>query len=184
MDFPYQSKCHINQNPITNPKAKTMTYWTIRQNPSANTDQNQMRDFIISQNLVTCPFSHCDKYRNNVIDGIFNETNPGWKSGGQDRQFIENIKIGDIVVIPFKGIKECIIARIVSEPIYAVNTGLFTTSGQNGIINISDEGDTPYRPVARRIEIIKSNITFTDKRVLGRASLSRLKNPKILSQLI
>lgn len=95
----------------------------------------------------------------------------------QDRKFIEDIKIGDIVLIPFAGLKECILAKITSEPIYAVDTGLFTTITK-GEIDIS-YGETPFRPVGRKIEIINPSVVFEDKRVLPRNSLSRI-NPDIL----
>jgi hypothetical protein len=149
-------------------------FWSIRQNPYAKTNQNQMRDFILSQNVVTCPFGHIGNGRNNVIDGVYNERN----SMSQDRKFIEEVKIGDIVLIPFAGLKECILAKIISEPIYAVDTGLFTTTTK-GEIEISEEGDMPFRPVGRKIEIINPSVVFADKRVLSRASLSRI-NPDIL----
>ena len=157
-------------------------YWSIRQNPYANTNQIQMRDFIISKNIITCPFGHLDNERNNVINGVYNEKNPEWKSHSQDRKFIENMNIGDIVLISFAGLKECIIARIISEPIYGVNTGLFT-SIQYGKIQVANQGDTPFRPVGRKIQIIKDKIIFNDKRIIPRISLSHI-NPNIINSSI
>ena len=160
-------------------------FWSIRQNPYANTNQKQMREFILSQKVVFCPFGHLSENaaialglpiwgRDNVINGVYNEEH----SHSQDRKFIENMNIGDIIVIPFAGLKECILARIVSEPIYAVDTGLFT-SMRDGKIQISNEGDTPFRPVGRKIQIIKEVVIFADKRVLSMRSLSHI-NPNIL----
>ena len=31
-------------------------FWVLRQNPCANTNQEQMRNFIITQQFITCPF--------------------------------------------------------------------------------------------------------------------------------
>ena len=149
-------------------------FWAIRQNPSANTNQRQIRELIISQNIVTCPFGHMNDVRNNVISGLYNETN----SHFQDRKFIENMNIGDIILIPFAGLKECILARIVSKPIYGIDTGLFT-SMRDGIIQVTDKGDTPFRPVGRKIQIIRKDVVFADKRVLPRASLTHI-NPNII----
>lgn len=146
-------------------------FWSLRQNPYANTKQIQMREFIISQNIVTCPFGHLNEARNNVINGVYNEE----QSRSQDRKFIENMNIGDIILIPFAGLKECILARIVSEPIYGVHTGLFT-SMRDGKLHVTTEGDTPFTPVGRKIQIIRNNVTFNDKRVLPRASLCHI-NP-------
>lgn len=152
-------------------------FWSIRQNPYANTNQTQMRDFILSQSVVTCPFGHIGDGRNNVIDGVYNEIN----SHSQDRKFIEDIKIGDIIVIPFAGIKECILAKIISDPIFAIDTGLFysSTFSKNGIELKNEAGDMPFRPVGRNIEIINPSLKFQDKRVLSRTSLSRV-NPDII----
>ena len=149
-------------------------FWSLRQNPYANTNQRQMCEFIISQNIVTCPFGHLNIERNNVINGVYNEE----QSRSQDRKFIENMNIGDIILIPFAGLKECILARIVSEPIYGVDTGLFT-SIRDGKIQVTNEGDTPFIPVGRKIQIIRNDVSFNDKRVLPRVSLSHI-NPNIL----
>jgi len=153
-------------------------FWCIRQNPYANTDQRQMHELIISQNIVTCPFGHLNEVRNNVLNGVYNEEHPTWKSHSQDRKFIENMNIGDIILIPFAGLRECILARIVSEPIYGVDTGLFT-SMSDGKIQVTNKGDIAFRPVGRKIQIIRNDVRFNDKRVLQRVSLSHI-NPNIL----
>ena len=144
-------------------------FWTLRQNPYANTNQRQMRELILSQNIVTCPFGHLNEGRNNVLNGVYNEE----QSHSQDRKFIENMNIGDIILIPFAGLKECILARIISEPIYCLDTGLFT-SMRHGKIQVTHEGDTPFRPVGRKIQIIRNDVRFNDKRVLGRATLCHI----------
>ena len=149
-------------------------FWAIRQNPFANTNQRQMRELIISKNIVTCPFGHLDEARNNVINGVYNEEH----SHSQDRKFIENINIGDIILIPFAGLKECILARIVSEPIYGIDTGLFS-SMLYGKLQLTNEGIISFRPVGRKIHIIRDDVIFNDKRVLPRVSLARI-NPNIL----
>tara|TARA_B100000902_G_C27291451_1_gene907367 strand:- start:1279 stop:1680 length:402 start_codon:yes stop_codon:yes gene_type:complete len=120
--------------------------------------------------------------RNNVLDGQYNEKNKVWKSKSQDRRFIEDMKIGDIVIVPFKGIKQCIMARIISNPLYVIDTGLFITTEKNKI-HISDKGDIYFRPIGRQIEVIGENIEFNDKRVLPRVTLSSI-NPSILSKNI
>ena len=144
-------------------------FWCLRQNPYGNTNQKHMRELIISQNIVTCPFGHLDDLRNNVINGVYNEE----QSQSQDRKFIENMNIGDIIIIPFAGLKECILGRIVSEPIYGYDSGLFT-SMIDGKIQVTNEGNIPFRPVGRKIEIIRNDLIFNDKRVLTRMSLSHI----------
>jgi hypothetical protein len=155
-------------------------YWSIRQNPYARTNQQQMRDLIISQNVVTCPFGHIGMERNNVLDGLYNEDHPIWKSQSQDRKFIENMNIGDIILIPFAGLPYCILAEIKSDIKYLVNTGLFTRESDTGEIQVSnDNRGTPFRPIGRDIQIIKDNVILIDKRVLPRSSLSVVDFTKI-----
>lgn len=149
-------------------------FWCLRQNPYANTNQRQMREIVVSHNIVTCPFGHLDDVRNNVINGVYNEE----ESHSQDRKFIENMNIGDIVLIPFAGIKECLLARIFSEPIYGIETGKFT-SRVGGKIQITNEGDTPFRPVGRKIQIINDIVRFNNMRVIPRTYLSHI-NPNTL----
>ena len=153
--------------------------WALRQNPYANTNQRQMRELIISQNIVTCPFGHLNEFKINVSNGIYNEEHPEWKSQSQDRKFIENMNIGDMILIPFTGLKKCILARIVSAPIYGIATGLFTSMRDGGIIQVSTEGDTPFCPIGRKVQIIRNDVIFADKRVLPRVSLSHI-NPHII----
>ena len=169
-------------NQITN----NMTIWSLRQNPYANTNQLHMKDFVLSQNIVTCPFGHIGQERNNVIDEEYNETKVGESgrvSGSQDRKFIEVMKIGDIVVIPFKGLKDCVLARIISEPVYAVSTNLFTTMTENGVC-VADKGEIPFRPVGRRVEIIDASINFRSKRFLGKHSLCHIDYRKFNNEKI
>jgi hypothetical protein len=160
----------FNDNQINNEMYRQQ-FWSLRQNPYANTNQRQMRELIISQNIVTCPFGHLNIQRDNVVNGVYNEK----QSRSQDRKFIENMNIGDIILIPFIGLRECILARIVSEPIYGIDTELFT-SVHNGKIQISHDGDTPFRPVGRKIQIIRNDVVFNDKRVLPRTSLCRINS--------
>jgi hypothetical protein len=47
------------------------------------------------------------------------------------------------------------------------------------MIQLSNNEGIPFRPVARRIEIINPNVIFNNKRVLSRTSLSHV-NPNIL----
>lgn len=144
------------------------TVWSIKQNPYQNTDQTLMRNLILREEMVTCPFGHVGEVRNNVIDGKYNETNEiGDPSLQQDRKFAEAIKIGDILVITFTGIKECILARVISDTKYLINTGLFTRLEEtSGKFKIDNDGDVPFRPVGRTIQIIQSNVIFPNKKKL------------------
>jgi hypothetical protein len=144
----------------------------IRQNPRGCTNQRQMRDFILTQLKLTCPSGHIGEERNNVLDGVYNEHHE-WSSRSQDRKFVEDLQIGQLVLVPFAGIKECMLVRIVSEPIFCVDTGLFIVE-RNGKIYIETTGDVPFRPVGRRIEIVDANIVLANKRILPRTTMSQI----------
>ena len=153
--------------------------WSLRQNPYGNTDQNRMKTLILEKNIISCPFGHTYTCRNNVLDGKYNA-----EAKQQDAQFIEDMRIDDIVVIPFKGQKSCILAKIISDPIYCVDSGLYTIQHGDQIQLSETEGD-PFRPVGRRIEIINDKVELSDMRILPMNSLRKLKNihPEILRYL-
>ena len=150
-------------------------YWSLRQNPYKTTNQNRMRRLIISHNIITSPFGHSYEARDNVINGIYNEP----ISNSQDRKFIEDMKIGDIVLIPFAREKKCLLVEIISDPDVVWDTGLFTIR-KEGKFRLSRTSGIPFRPVGRKVRIIRDDVVFDDKRVLPRNSLSRI-NPQIIS---
>ena len=160
-------------------------FWVLRQNYGEITDQKDMINLIKEKRLVTCPWGGWGTPRQNVIDGIYNTRvcdESRRSSKGQDRRFVEEIKIGDIIVIPFVGRKECIVARIVSNVDYATECGL-SWKNINGLIKISKEVDgLPFRPISRHIEILNDKFVVDDKRKLGMSSLSKL-NKSVVEML-
>lgn len=159
----------------------TTAFWVLRQNYCEKTNQSQMKDIIMSQQLITCPWGGWGSARENVINGLYNEIRPdgsGRPSRGQDRKFVENMKIGDIVLIPFSK-QGSIVARIVSGVEYAINTGMFWTE-KDTQITIGETGDLPFRPVGRYIEIITTE--FEPNRHLGQLSLSKMN--KVLVDIL
>ena len=164
-----------------------INFWVLRQNYGEITNQTDMKNMIRSQEIVTCPWGGWGIPRQNVVDGVYNENVPDNSrrpSSGQDRKFVEEMCVGDIVLIPYKGKKECILARIASDVEYAINTGLYWKECEDDSkIRICDIVDgTPFRPVGRRIQII--NDKYVPKSALNRMSLSKMKkmkNDEILS---
>ena len=151
-------------------------YWVLRQNYGQKTDQTQMKNLILNQKCVTCPWGGWGAQRQNVIDGIYNDKSiarPGGRlSKGQDRRFVEEMNIGDIILIPFAKKNGCIVARITSNVQYSIDTGLCWTEHDDHI-TLSETGDLPFRPVGRRIEIIKDNFIPT-RPIPNRMSLSKM----------
>ena len=154
-------------------------YWILRQNYGSKTDQNDVRKLIMSQNFVSCPWGGWGVHRENVLLGVFNNPSTGESANDQDRKFVEEMQIGDILLIPFAGKKSCIVARITSDVEYKIDTGLFWTEINNKN-KIGDEGE-PFSPVGRRIEVI--NPDFVKPTHLPRRTLSQMKNPVIIASL-
>ena len=142
-------------------------FWVCKQNPRANTDQNQMRDLNISQGVLTMPYAHLGEERNNVVDGKYNKD-----GNGQEQDFDKKMKEGDYVVISYTGdiIKPCVLAQVTSPVIYLIDTGKYYKIDESKNITLhdtSDNGGIPFRPIGRRIRIIEENVIFPDKRQLG-----------------
>ena len=158
--------------------------YCIRQNPYAHTNQQDAKNVTVTHEMIHCPFGHTKDYLENVINGTYNERrNDGNTSSlSQDRAFCEEMKVGDFVIIVFKGIVECILAEVISGPIYDYKTGLFT-SMRNNQMRILPEGDTEFNPVIRKIRILKIDVRISDKRRLSQKSLSRL-NSNIIHEII
>jgi hypothetical protein len=159
-------------------------YWVLRQNYSEKTDQTQMKALILDQKFVACPWGGWGISRQNVVDGLYNynEQNirPGGRSSnGQDRRFVEEMNVGDIIIVPFAKKRGCVVARITSDVEYSIDTGLFWTETEQHI-KLSQEGTTPFRPVGRRVEIIHDNFMPTST-VTNRMSLSKMTQSVISS---
>ena len=161
-------------------------FWVLRQNYGEMTNQSDMYSLIKEHQIVTCPWGGWGSPRQNVIDGIYNTHIPdesGRTSLGQDRRFVEEMNIGDIVVIPFTHQRECIVARITSDVEFATESRLNWKQEEGGIrIGNFSEG-LPFRPVARRIKIISDNFICEDKRRLGILTLCKL-NSSIVEQIV
>jgi hypothetical protein len=155
-------------------------YWCLRQNDGENMDQTSMYDFIIDTGVVFCPWGLSGICKQNVTEQLYNETfdlSPEKLSKSQDRKFVTDMNIGDIVLIPFLQTNRCIVGRISSNVIYDVDTNysiLYSSSGKKLIKYYSDELEQ-CKPIGRFIEIIDPNYIIQDKRCLGRLSLCKPK---------
>jgi len=155
-------------------------FWALRQNYAEKTNQTEMKDLIMSQKFITCPWGGWGQERENVVNNVYNKVpcrEGGRSASNQDFKFVEEMKIGDIVVIPFTKEADCIVARITSDVEYAINTGLFYSGVNDTQIRITKEGDLPFRPVGRRIEIIRTD--YRPARRLGQLTLSKLNEENV-----
>jgi hypothetical protein len=158
-------------------------FWVLRQNYGERTNQKNMRDFVLNTHFVTCPWGGWGENRTKVINGTFNEKTSDdkckWTSRGQDRKFVQEMNIGDIVLIPFTRQRTCIVARITSGVEYGIDTGMFWRLS-NDKVKIDVAGGEPFRPVGRRIEIL--NADFLKPPHLGRQTLTKLR-PDLVNKL-
>lgn len=153
------------------------TFWILRQNYSEKTNQKNMRDFILSTRFITCPWGGWGDSRTNVINGVFNEEPVGDSkrtSRGQDRKFVQEMKIGDIILIPFTGQDTCVLARVTGDVEYGIESGMFWRKS-NDKIKIDVAGGEPFRPVGRRIEILNANLPRPSPH-LGQQTLMKMRD--------
>ena len=156
------------------------TYWCLRQNDGENMDQLSMYNFIIDTSIVFCPWGLSGICKKNVCKKLYNESldlSPEKVSKSQDRKFIDDVNIGDIVLIPFLKTNRCIVGKISSNVIYDMNTNysiLYSSKGKKLVTYHSDELEQ-CNPIGRFIEIIDPNYIIQDKRCLGRLTLCKPK---------
>jgi hypothetical protein len=142
-------------------------FWVLRQNYGEKMNQTQMKDLILRKKIVTCPWGGWGIHKQNVINGVYNDN-----SSKQDRRFVEQMNIGDIILIPFAKKKECILARIISNTVNSFDTGLFYTVFEDKV-TIGDTGENPFQPVIRHIEIIKDEF-IPSSRITNLQTLSKM----------
>lgn len=128
-------------------------YWIIRQNYGERTYQPDMKNFIRSEKFITCPWGGWGEHRQNVIDGKFNVS-----ANDQDRKFIEEIKIGDIVLIPFaktnKQNNGMFLVEIISEVVDDFESE-FKYEFKGKTTRIQKNSGENFKPIGRKIKIIK-----------------------------
>ena len=157
-------------------------FWVLRQNYSDKTDQEQMKELILLRQFVACPWGGWGVAKQNVVDGVYNTNHidraGGRGSNGQDKRFVEEMQIGDIVLIPFAKKRECILGRIISDVAF-ISTGLYWTE-TGAHIKLGEEGTDLFCPVGRRIQIIRDDFV-PSARVHNQRSLSKMSKPVISS---
>lgn len=155
-------------------------YWCLRQNDGENMNQDSMYDFIIDAGIVFCPWGLSGICKQNVSERLYNETldlSSEKVSKSQDRKFVDEMNVGDIVLIPFSKTNRCIVGKITSATIYNMDTNysIIRTSKGKKLVKYKSEELEQCRPVGRFIEIVSSNYIVEDKRCLGRLSLCKPK---------
>jgi len=149
-------------------------FWVLRQNHAEKTDQAKMKLFVKTHQFITCPWGDHGKQRENVINGVYNDNRnqPCRSSNGQDRLFVEDMKIGDIVLIPFAKRNGFILARITSDVIYSIDTGCNRREQGRKIVIDEKSGGVPFRPVGRKIEVIRE--IYEIEKTIPRRTLTKM----------
>jgi hypothetical protein len=145
------------------------TTWILRQNPCGKTDQSGMMEFIKKERIITCPYGHIPKASDHVDRNDYNNYDEdGATSKYQDRRFIEDIKNGDIVVIPFnKGQNpNVLIVKVESDGLPSKNfKDMVVVYKNDRVVKITPPDVRKYsgsqyeikyfRPVYRRVSILR-----------------------------
>ena len=106
----------------------------VRQNPY-ELRSKCFYSFIEKENIITCPYGHNKNFSEKINEGTYNLD----VSSGQDKKFIEDLKIDDYVIIPIEKTKKCIIKKVVSEPKEKTFFNIFDVKNKNVIVDISDK---------------------------------------------
>lgn len=127
-------------------------HWVLRQNYGEKTYQPDMKNFIKSENFITCPWGGWGEHRQTIIDGKFNIL-----ANNQDRKFIKDMKIGDIVLIPFSkhngNDNGMFLAEITSDVVYDLeNEFKYDIKGKT--TRIQKSSGEIFRPIGRHIKIV------------------------------
>ena len=160
-----------------------VSYWVLRQNYARITNQTDIEQLIVNQKIITCPWGGWGIPKEKVKSRIYNNDKNypdefGRISSNQDKKFVEDMNIGDIVLIPLAKSSKFIIARITSDIIHDIHTGMYWEK-KNGHINIGSSG-LPFEPVVRRIEILHTD--FKPDMRTGIQTLTKM-NSHIINQI-
>jgi hypothetical protein len=151
--------------------------WVLRQNYGEKTDQIKMRELNMNKRIITCPWGGWGNDRKNVIDKVYNDTilhKPvGRLSKGQDRRFVDIMKVGDRVLIAYAKQKTCVIAEITTDSENSLDTGLYWED-RGDFVELTETGKNPFCPVGRNIKILQTD--FTPEFKPNRMSLTKMKN--------
>lgn len=133
--------------------------WILRQNPCRKTNQDVMLEFIKKENIVTCPYGHIVEATTHVDKRNYNVYNEdGTDSNNQDKRFVEDLRIGDIAVIPFNTKKNpsVLIVRIESQCLPSKNFGnMSVIYKDNKVVKVTHPVPPRYLPSPYQIKIFR-----------------------------
>tara|TARA_B110000208_G_scaffold76360_1_gene98031 strand:+ start:253 stop:1086 length:834 start_codon:yes stop_codon:yes gene_type:complete len=84
--------------------------WQCKQTPSEKVDEYDIIDIIRNNKIITCPNGHNIKCVKNLLKGISND-----KELTQDLKFLNDIKLNDYCIIPYKKSHHILIVKITSK---------------------------------------------------------------------
>ena len=154
-----------------------MNYYSLRQNPdyiragySSNIPQEDMYEFAMEFEYIQCPWSYYPRERVEIRDGIY--------PNKAARIFMNDLKIGDQVVILYKGLKKSIHAEVVSEPEYDLDSNVYARKISHHLWKNKINPEN-YNPIVRKIRVIKE-LEFTLKQ---QNTLCRILNHDIIRRI-
>ena len=172
-----------------------MTTWILRQNPCRKTNQSAMMEFIKDQGIITCPYGHVVEASNHVDCNEYNNYDEdGDTSRNQDRRFVEDIKIEDIVVIPFnKGQNpNALIVKVESDRMPSKNfQEMLVVYKDDRVVKIVPPTDICdkhrgsqyeikfFRPVYRKVSVLRQ-VPLPEKLEKYQRSLVKARDPRVV----
>jgi len=132
-----------------------MTFYSLRQNPSltddlghrANIPQEYMYEFAMEFEYIQCPWSYHPQGRVQIREAISYPNKAA-------RIFMNDLKIGDQVILAYKGLKKSIHAEVVSDPIYDLDSDVYARKISHHLWKKQINPEN-YNPIVRKIRVIK-----------------------------
>jgi hypothetical protein len=151
-----------------------MNYYTLRQNPYLlghyNIPQEDMYEFATEFEYIQCPWSYDPRERVEIRTGNY--------PNKATRIFMNDLKIGDHVVLLYKGLKKSIYAEVVSDPIYDLDSDVYARKISHHLWKNQINPEN-YNPIVRKIRVIKE-LDFTLNR---QSTLCRILNQDTIRRI-
>ncbi|MGA0120658.1 MAG: hypothetical protein ACO3HJ_04305 [Methylophilaceae bacterium] len=145
--------------------------YTLRQNPhSYYIPQEYMYEFATEFEYIQCPWSYLPRERVEIRAGNY--------PNKATRIFIDDLKIGERVVLLYKGLKKSIYAEVVSDPIYDLERDVYARKISHYLWKNKINPEN-YNPIVRKIRVIKE-LDFTLKR---QQTMCRILNRDIIRSI-
>jgi len=113
---------------------------------SENIPQEYMYEFAMEFKYIQCPWSYYPREREEICGGSYPDK--------AARIFMKELKIGDQVILAYRGLKKSIHAEVVSEPEYNLDPDVYRGKISHHLWKKQINPEN-YNPIVRKIRVIK-----------------------------